>query len=248
MAEPLILADVTARASPQFAVGPVSFELAPGQALALVGENGSGKTSLLRAILGELSIESGEVRFGPDWANLDLVGRARVCAMVPQIEATPFHFTAREAVLLGRLPHAKGQWESEEDLKLAEDALRFVNAESYGDRRMEELSGGERQRVRIARALAQQPQLLLLDEPTAHIDLPARTALLGLLQKLAKSSVAIVVTTHDLEWGTALADQLIVLRAGKVVAQSFDVEAVAAGLGVAIEAVGSKPILRPRLG
>ncbi len=246
MADALRLKEVVACVSPRFRLGPISLTLTPGEILAVIGENGSGKTSLLRTILGEIPVESGELGLGPLGTSATPLDRARFSALVPQIEATPFHFTARECVLLGRLPHAQGQWETPADLACAADSLALVEAAHLADRLLEELSGGERQRIRIARALAQEPRLLLLDEPTAHIDLPARQSLRRLVGKLAAEGMALVVTTHDLEWGSAVADQIMVLKQGGCVATGFDAQAISDALGVPIEALGTKPMLRPR--
>ena len=192
-----------------------------GEVTALVGPNGAGKTSLIRALSGTVVPDSGAARLGDaDVLRLSARRRAQLLAIVPQGGSIPDGFTAAEIVLLGRTPHVDG-WRSEgaRDHEAAWAALCAVGIESLACRRVCELSGGEQKMVVIARALAQEPSALLLDEATAHLDLEHGTAILRLVRTLARTKrLAVLCTFHDLSLAAIFSDRMALLRGGKLTA------------------------------
>lgn len=197
----------------------VSIEVGEGEIVALVGPNGVGKSTLIRAVSGTLNIDSGAIRFdGQNLPDLRPAERARLIAVVPQAASLPEAFTVSEIVLMGRTPHLP-LWgrESRDDCRVAWDAICRTGLEKIADRRVGELSGGERQRVMVARALAQEPRLLLMDEATAHLDLKHQVNLLELVRKLARErGLTVLATLHDLNQVPLFADRVALLAAGEV--------------------------------
>lgn len=191
-----------------------------GQVTGLIGPNGAGKSTLLRAIL-DLVPATGSVSFdGTDLFALPRRSRAQFTAFVEQSSDTDARLTAREVVLLGRIPF-QSIWQatpSPADLAQAEAALAAVDMTVFADRLYHTLSGGEQQRIQIARALAQQPRLLLLDEPTSHLDVHAQLAMLDLLRRHARNGAAVLLALHDLNLAASLCDSLVMLHAGRVAA------------------------------
>lgn len=191
-----------------------------GSLAALVGPNGAGKSTLLHLITAVEQPKSGTIAFGgTDVRTLRRRTRARFSALVEQQAETDLDLSARDVVLLGRTPHvpllgAPGP----DDAQIAEAALVRADAGAFADRRFHELSGGERQRVLLARALAQEPTLLLADEPTNHLDIRAQLHTLSLLRSLADDGAAVLVALHDLTLAARYTDQVIVLDQGRVVA------------------------------
>jgi iron complex transport system ATP-binding protein len=193
-------------------------EIGAGTVTAILGPNGAGKTTLLHLTLGWLKPQSGIVLLDQR-ALGDFSRRAlgQWMGLVPQSEHTPFEFSLLEFVLLGRAPHLPPlAMPGKEDGEIAADALQQVGLAKMQNRSILSLSGGERQLVLIARALVQQPRLLLLDEPTAHLDLGNKIRLLGLLRKLQGRQVTIVLTTHEPEVAAAIATHLVLMRNGQV--------------------------------
>lgn len=203
------------------ALSAVSFGLNRGEVLALVGPNGSGKSSLLRAISGALPACEGRVLLaGQNVQQLRPAQRARQMAVVPQNALIPPAFTALETVLFGRTPYLNflGQISSQDE-QIARDSLTRVEALALADRRMGELSGGEQQRVLLARALAQQTPILLLDEPTTHLDLKHQVGLLRLTRSLAHhDGLAALIVLHDLNLAAQYADRIALLNEGRLLA------------------------------
>lgn len=196
----------------------VDVEVAPGEVVGVVGRNGSGKTTLLRVAGGTQAFGAGRVFMGPDDAStLSRRARARRIATVPQDVDVSFPFTAGEIVRMGRAPH-QGLlgMESRDDLDRAEHALERVGVAHLADRRLDRLSGGERQLVVFARALAQDPEVLLLDEPTSHLDLRHRVDVLGIVRSLARDGRAALVVSHDLGLAARACDRWVVLVDGRV--------------------------------
>lgn len=211
----LTIRNLQATINPNFTLGPLSFTAHPGQILTILGENGSGKTSLFRALLSEVPTVGTITLNQTDLLNAPPEARAKAIAIVPQIEQVPFHFTVRETVIMGCLPHNSSRTESNSDHEITDRALADLRITYLENRFIHEISGGERQKTLIARALAQNPQILLLDEPTAHVDLKTRHSLKTLISELAKDRI-VLVTTHDLAWGTSIADSCLILANGQI--------------------------------
>jgi iron complex transport system ATP-binding protein len=190
-----------------------------GEVLAVVGPNSAGKTTLVRLISKVLVPSRGAVRLdGVDVGRLGRVDVARTIAVVPQEVALAFPFTVLEFVLSGRYPHATtGFFDGPDGLRLAREALDTVGVADLGERLVTALSGGERQLVLVARALAQRPRLLVMDEANAHLDLRHQVNLARLIRRLPRQEgTAIVFVSHDLNLASQLADRILVLADGRV--------------------------------
>ncbi len=196
----------------------LSLEIQPGTVTAILGPNGAGKTTLLHLALGWLSPRTGKVFLnGCPLGSYSRRALGQWMALVPQSERIPFEYSVLEYVLLGRAPHlAPLEMPGVADCRIAAQALESVGLDRLDGRAITTLSGGERQLVLLARALAQQPRLLLLDEPTAHLDLGNKARLLGLLQGLAAQGVTMLLTTHEPQVAAALASRLVLMREGQV--------------------------------
>lgn len=197
----------------------ITFGMQKGEILALVGPNGSGKSTLIRALSGILPVSSGTIRLsGRLMSGFGPAERARQIAVVPQGIQLPPAFTALETVLFGRTPYLNflGQL-SADDERIARDSLERVDALSLAERRVGELSGGEQQRVLLARALAQCTPILLLDEPTSHLDLQHQMTLMELVYKLAREcELTVLVALHDLNLAARYADRIALLENGEL--------------------------------
>jgi iron complex transport system ATP-binding protein len=228
------------RADAPLVVDEVSVTVGGGDMVGILGPNGSGKTTLLKMLSGTLTASAGAIHFGGrplhEWKRRDL---ARRIALVPQETHAPFDFTVLDIVLMGRFPHlGTFALEGPDDLAIARQALAATATSAFEHRPFATLSGGEKQRVVIASALAQSPELLLLDEPTASLDLGHQLDVQLLLAGLNRDrGVTMVLSTHDLNLAAALCTDLILLRGGRVLAQGktedvLTVEAVRALYGV----------------
>jgi iron complex transport system ATP-binding protein len=196
----------------------VDLTFSPGSVSALLGPNGSGKSTLLRTLAGITAPLAGSVSLdGQAVERMDAAARAKRFAFVPQEEAVPFRFSVREVVAMGRIPHSTGLFDTEEDRAAAEDAMAQADCLDLADRPITELSGGEKQRVLIARALAQSGEVLLLDEPTSHLDVSHQLATRTLLRGLAAQGRTILAAVHDLNQASALADYGVLLSGGRIV-------------------------------
>ncbi|GMU40720.1 MAG: ABC transporter ATP-binding protein [Chloroflexota bacterium] len=197
----------------------VSLRVEAGEVVGLVGPNGAGKSTLMRAATGARAAEGDVLVDGRPLRSVPRRDLFRTVAVVQQLPEAPATMTVRELVLLGRFPHLGllGR-ETERDLAIADAAIARTGCEGYADRALGTLSGGERRRAFIARALAQEPRLLLLDEPTANLDAEAQAEILGLLRRLATEGVGILVVLHDLSYAAAYCDRLVLLAGGRVVA------------------------------
>jgi iron complex transport system ATP-binding protein len=205
-------------AAPIFTLEATTFQAREREFVAILGPNASGKSTLLRLIAGSIAPLSGRVELdGFETCHLDARTRAQRIAFVQQESPLIFPIRAGDYVLQGRHPHGRSLWfEKDEDFAIAESALAQVGAEHLRDRWMHEISGGEKQRVVLARALAQQPLVLLLDEPTLHLDIRAQIDLLCRLRALAdEHHYTVIEVTHDLGLAAEFADQIVLLHRGK---------------------------------
>jgi iron complex transport system ATP-binding protein len=206
------------RDAPMFTLEATSFQARQREIVAIVGPNASGKSTLLRLISGALKPLSGRVQLdGFEVGQLVARTRAQSIAMVQQESTLLFPMRAWQYVLQGRHPYGRAlRFETPEDCAIATNAMAQVGAAELRDRWMNQISGGEKQRVILARALAQQPLLLLLDEPTLHLDIGAQVELLGRLRRLAEENrYAVIVVTHELNLAAEFADQVLLLHRGK---------------------------------
>jgi len=210
--------DAGRRDAPRFSLEPVSFQARRGEMAMIVGPNASGKTTLLRLLSGVLRPLAGRVELdGAEVSRLDPRTRAQRIAVVQQESPLVFPVRAAEYVLQGRYPYSRRlHFPTEGDQELAMRALEQVSGAHLAERWMQELSGGEKQRVVLARALAQQPLLFLLDEPTLHLDVGGQVELLGQLASIAAAGRAtIVVVTHELSLAAEFADRVVLLHRGR---------------------------------
>jgi iron complex transport system ATP-binding protein len=217
-----------------------------GEALAVVGPNGAGKTTLVRAAGGVLAPQSGQVLVdGHDLYRMNPMYRARYVAVAPQAREMPGMYTVYQTALLGRTPHLS--WlghASAEDHRITRQALRQTGLEELSGRLVGELSGGEQQRVLLARALAQDTPILLLDEPTTHLDLHHQSHLLNLVREQCKAkNLAVLMVLHDLNLA-----QLVLLHQGKVAASGAPAEALTADALSRVYGVPVQVIPHPQYG
>jgi ABC-type cobalamin/Fe3+-siderophores transport system ATPase subunit len=212
------------------AVDGVSFTVPRGQLTALAGPNGSGKSSIVRALLRRADIVRGAVTLDDrDVRTFSYGELAKLVAVVPQREEAAFPTRVREYVALGRYPHL-GLWRApaEDDARAVEDALGQAGVNDLAERNTDELSGGEWQRVRIARALAQKTPALVLDEPTTFLDVAHEMAIFELLSSLARSGLAVLLVSHQLNLVARFADTIVLLDEGKIASSGSPAEVMKA--------------------
>ena len=197
-----------------------SLEIQPGTITAILGPNGSGKTTLLHLILGHLIPTDGVVLLGRrPQQNYSRQSIGKLIGLVSQDEYIPFNFTVLEYVLLGRAPHLQLlKTPSAQDIDLALSALKELELSDFTHTPIQTLSGGERQLVMIARVLVQNPSILLLDEPTSHLDLSNKSRVLSLLRRLANQNITIVFTTQNPETAITTAEYSVLMHAGNTLA------------------------------
>jgi iron complex transport system ATP-binding protein len=207
------------RAQPVLAVDDASISIGAGSLTGLLGPNGCGKTTLLRLLSGVERPDSGTITLdGRDLASFTRRALARRIAVVPQETHPAFDYSVLDMVLMGRHPYlGPFEFEGPDDHRLAREALEATNTWQLADRPFAALSGGEKQRVVIASALAQSADVLLLDEPTASLDLGAQLDIAALLQELHRErAVTMVMATHDLNFAASVCDTLVLMKAGRV--------------------------------
>ena len=230
----------------------ISFTVATGELIALIGPNGSGKTTLLKIMLGLLPPSSGEVTLlGQTLATYQPKARARTIAYVSQQPALSFPLTVRELVALGRYPHGtRGQVTTADRLAI-DSALDRTAAKDLSNRQFNSLSGGEKQKILIARALAQSSRVLLLDEPTLHLDLQFQLQILSALKRLCvEERITVITVLHDVNLASLFADKALLLSSGELrgfgpVAEVMDETSIKELLGVDMKAIaGETPGVR----
>ena len=228
----------------------INLQVAPGEMVALLGRNGSGKSTLLRCLAGALQPLTGEIRLSGEL--LSLQGRravARLLAVVPQELHVPFTLHVRELVDLGRAPHARFlQPATSEDRAAVDRALAAADLIPLADRTYQQISGGEQQRTALAMALAQEPRILLLDEPTVHLDIAHQLVLLDSVRRLcAQQGLAVLAAIHDINLAALYFDRLLMLGNGRLLATGTAEEVLTTPLierafGIPV-VVGSHPTL-----
>jgi iron complex transport system ATP-binding protein len=197
----------------------LSLEVNQGDFFVIIGPNGSGKTTLLRLATRMLNARKGDIFYNDkNILKMNLKEFCRKVAFVSQDITIDFSFTVMELVLMGRIPHLKRlQSETKKDIEIAQEKLALTDVLSLKDKRIDELSVGERQRVVIARALAQEPELLFLDEPTSHLDIGHQVQILDLLKKINRvNNLTIVMILHDLNLASAYSNRIVLLDKGMV--------------------------------
>ncbi len=198
----------------------LSFSVQQSDVFIIIGPNGAGKTTLIKLMVGILKIQTGQIEIlQAPLGRYTQKRLAKVSAYVPQGLPVGFPFTVEETVLLGRAPHQKVLGlASQNDLDIAQHAMAFTEVAHLARRKLDQLSGGEQQRVLIARALCQQPQVMLLDEPTAFLDLSHQIRIMDLMEKLkTERGVTVVMVSHDVNLAAMYGDQLLLLKAGEIV-------------------------------
>lgn len=235
--------------------GPLSFTLNPGDRLGILGQNGTGKTTLLHTLMGLQPVRQGRVQIGPrpldDWRGQQL---AQQIGILFQAVPDEMPATVYEAVMLGRLPYARHwQWENDEDHTIVQQALRTMELDHLSSRDINHLSGGERQRMAIAALIAQRPRILLLDEPSNHLDISFQIkALRHLAETVTGQDRAMIMATHDINLAARFCNRILLLRAdGKHLLGSagavLDADHLSAAFQcqVAVVSTGSGPVYYP---
>jgi iron complex transport system ATP-binding protein len=226
------------------AVDAVSFTIQPGTVTAILGPNGAGKTTLLNLLLGLRKPESGVINLeGLPLTKYSRKELSQWMGLVPQSEHVPFEYSVLEFVLLGRAPYLGPlDMPGPEDVIIARQSLSQVGISHLQNRPIPALSGGELQLVLIARALTQQPRILLLDEPTSHLDLANRNNTLQILNRLRLNGTTVIFTTHDPEAAALIADYLVLMRSGHVlftggIDETFTTEKLSQTYGTSVQVI-----------
>jgi ABC-type cobalamin/Fe3+-siderophores transport system ATPase subunit len=240
------------------AVAGASIAVARGDVVGVIGPNAAGKSTLARLCCGLLPAQHGTLLLqGAPMARLSRRDRARRVAFLPQNPPHDLSFTAREVALMGRAPHL-GLWslEGPHDLERANAALKEVDALDLADRPVSQLSGGERQRVFLARAFAQEAALLVLDEPTAALDLAHQVLLVNALRRRARDGGGALLVLHDLALAGAACDRLVLMHLGRVAAEGAPVDVLRPEVlepvyGTEVEVMANpatgQPLVAPRI-
>jgi len=197
----------------------VDLEIRKGEVIGILGPNGCGKTTLLKLLNRNLHPQEGKVLLeGTDLEGMSKRRIARHIAVVPQSNEIRFAFTVRDIVSMGRMPFLdRFQGESAEDIRIVDEAMERTNIKEFADRAINTMSGGERQRVIIARALAQRPEVILLDEPTLHLDINHQFEVLDLVHELSrKEGLTVVIVSHDLPMVVKYCDRMVLIHDHRV--------------------------------
>lgn len=206
----------------------VSTEIHPGEFVGLIGSNGTGKSTLLKSVSGLLPVTQGDIIIqGESSKHLKPKQRAQKIAVVPQSFDIDYDFTVRDIVMMGRNPYQKfNSRETEHDREVVERAMEMTNTTEFADRKFNTLSGGERQRVIIARAIAQETDIILLDEPTSALDMHHQVEVMELIEELNKKGITVLAVLHDLNMASRYCNRLIMLNEGEIVADGTPAEVV----------------------
>ena len=258
MSQPLLcFAEVTFRYPDEsWRLDPITLAVGAGEVVAIIGPNGSGKSTLLRIGAGVLGPASGRVELaGQALGALSRREVARVLGYLPQHVASAFDYRVEEVVAMGRFPHLAGAgFLAAADLEVVARCLDAAELAPYRGRRLSRLSGGERQRALLASVLAQEPRVLLLDEPTSSLDLHHQVHFFALLRRLAADGIAVAVVTHDLNLASLYSDRLALLRDGRLIEEGTpervlrpDVLEATYGRDVLLEThpISGRPIILP---
>lgn len=248
MMEGVQVAGVNVRRGGKTIVADAAFSVPAGKVTGLVGPNGAGKSTLISAIVGLEKPHSGSVSFeGADLVAMARRDRARICAYVEQSAGTEERLSVFDVAALGRVPHATA-WTAGlglEDEALVAGALERVGMSGFALRQFNTLSGGEQQRVHIARALVQEPRLLVLDEPTSHLDIRAQLQVLDLMGEEARAGGTILLALHDLNLALRSCDWLVVMHEGSVTAEGRPAEVLTPALLARVYGVRAQVIAGP---
>lgn len=198
----------------------IDFTINENIMLGIIGGNGSGKTTLLKNISGYLRPKSGNVFIRrKNIKDFSIKEKARHIAYVPQEMPYDFEFSCYDIVMMGRMPFLKRfQSESIEDKNIAKESMEITNTWRFKDKNINELSGGERQRVYIARALAQKPKILLMDEPVSHLDIKYQIEILSLVNSLSAKGILVITVLHDINLASQFCDEIFIMKEGKIMA------------------------------
>lgn len=205
---------------PRPVLNDISFSVYEKEFFIVIGPNASGKTTLVKTISGVVKPQKGDIKIiGQSLSSFSRKKLARHIAVVPQTAPDDIPFSVAEVVLLGRSPHLGFMGlESANDLEIAEQAMSFTNVSHLSNRRMDQLSGGERQRVLIARAICQKPKIIVLDEPTAALDLSHQIHIMDLMEQLrCDEGITVVMVSHDLNLAAMYADRMLLMKNGSIV-------------------------------
>ena len=218
------LKDVSLGYDQRAVVNNIHLKAVPGEMLGLIGPNASGKSTLIKGITRVIDLFFGHILIdGRDIKTIKRDELARLIATVPQNPVLPEAFTAFEVVLMGRTPHLGFlRYEGERDMAIAWQAMRATKTQFFAERRIGELSGGEKQRLIIARALTQQPRVILLDEPTAHLDINHQVEILNLVKSLClEQNLTVIAALHDLNLAAQYCNRLVMLNGGQIHAEGI---------------------------
>ncbi|MBI5428272.1 MAG: ABC transporter ATP-binding protein [Nitrospinae bacterium] len=222
------ISDATFAYAEQPVLSGISFELRTGEILGVIGPNGSGKSTLLKLMGGILAPDSGSVAFkGKDLGSFKRRALAQSVSWIPQEHPMVFPFKVSEIVLMGRHPYlSPWAFEGEEDFRIARQAMELTETLQFAERGFNEISGGEKQRVMIAGAIAQEPELMLLDEPTASLDMKYQMEILDILKKLNHAKrLTLALSIHDLHLASKFCDRVVLLKNGRIVKDASPEEA-----------------------
>ncbi len=197
----------------------IDFNIQKGEFVALLGPNGSGKTTLMRCINRVVSLDDGTVELdGLNMKDLSRDAVSRLCTTVPADVPTNFSLSTKEFVALGRSPYITGWWwESDEDMELVEKAMFDFGISQYSKKRLHELSSGERARALLAKGVVQKPKLMMVDEPSAHLDIKYRIQVMEMLRGLSRSGITVLMACHDINLVTRYCDKALLLSEGHIV-------------------------------